>query len=112
LDEIGKECLKFDCLAPSRTSNKLLPTTPNKQNGNGRQQQSKTKKITVSPVSNDSSYSPTTMDEKNNNLTTNTKINKTSSLKKGRRSSNDLDKNIKKERPIGKNLIILFKSSN
>ncbi len=52
-------------------------------------------------MSNDSSYSPTTMDEKNNNLTTR----KTSSIEKQRRNSTDLDQNIKKPRPIGKNSI-------
>jgi len=95
-----KEIFHF-YLAPSRTSNKTLPTTPNKQNGNIRQQQSKNKKTVISPVSNDSSYSPTTMDEKNNNLTTK----KISSIGKQRRSSTDLDGKIKKERPIGKDLI-------
>jgi len=95
-----KEIFHF-YLAPSRTSNKTLPTTPNKQNGNIRQQQSKNKKTVISPVSNDSSYSPTTMDEKNNNLTTK----KISSIEKQRRSSTDLDGKIKKERPIGKDLI-------
>jgi hypothetical protein len=41
------------------------------------------------------------MDEKNNNLTTR----KTSSIEKQRRNSTDLDQNIKKPRPIGKNSI-------
>ncbi|CAF0716794.1 unnamed protein product [Adineta steineri] len=87
---------------PSRTSNKTLPTTPNKQNGNVRQQ-SKVKKPVISPISNDSSYSPTSMDEKNNNLTTKSKSKKTSSIKKERRSSNEFNEIngfIKKERPI------------
>jgi len=49
---------------PPRSSNKTLSTTPNKQNGNIQQHQTKNKKIIISPISNDSSYSPTTMDEK------------------------------------------------
>jgi len=65
-------CVWFDELTlsfpvPSRSSNKILPSSPVKQNGNHRQ----SKKTVVSPPSStDSSYSPTTMDEKNNNLTT------------------------------------------
>jgi hypothetical protein len=92
-------------LAPSRPSNKTLITTPIKQNGNIRQQPNY-QKTSVSFKSNDSSYSPTTMDEKNNNLTTKQKLTKTSTINKERRSSMDLDEindNIKKERPIGKN---------
>ncbi|CAF1623622.1 unnamed protein product [Adineta ricciae] len=79
----------------TRTSNKTLPVTPNKQNGNVRSQ-SKPKKIVVSPSSNDSSYSPTTMDEKNNNLVSKPKQKRTSSLKK----EHEVDENIKTERPI------------
>lgn len=105
-EENRRESVEF-FLAPSRTSNKTLPTTPNKQNGNVRpSQQSKNKKVAVSPLSNDSSISPTTMDEKNNNLITKTKISKTLSSEKGRTTSNDVDGingNIKKEGPIGKN---------
>ncbi len=81
--------------ASSRTSNKTLSTSPNKPNGNIRQQP-KPKKTIVSPISNDSSYSPTTMDEKNNNLTDKPKINKTAP-----RTSIDFDENINKKRPIG-----------
>jgi hypothetical protein len=92
-----KRRICFLSLASSRSSNKT--STPNKQNGNTRQ--SKPKKTVVSPVSNDSSYSPTTMDEKNNNLTTKRKI-----IKIDRRSSIDLNETnstTKKKRPIGKN---------
>ncbi|CAF0839712.1 unnamed protein product, partial [Rotaria sordida] len=76
----------------TRTSMKSLPITPNKQNGSViRQQQSKTKKTILSPSSNDSSYSPTTMDEKNNNLI----------LKNKNKNSIDIQtKNIKKEQLI------------
>lgn len=81
------------CLAPSRSSNKLLPTTPNKQNGNNRPSLPKSKKTVISPVSNESSCSPTTMDEKNNNLTS----------KIQSRSSTDFNRTTKKEYPIGKN---------
>ncbi|UJR30004.1 hypothetical protein I4U23_017550 [Adineta vaga] len=83
----------------ARTSNKTLPVTPNKQNGNVRSQP-KSKKPVVSPSSNDSSYSPTTMDEKNNNLVTKPKSKSTSCLKKEQRNSNEFDENIKTERPI------------
>ncbi len=96
----------FSWKVPSRISNKTLPTTPKKPNGNVRQAQSKTKKTVISPSSNDSSYSSTTMDEKNNNLVSKTKPNTTSPIKKERRSSSDYEdvqsNNIKKEYPIGK----------
>jgi len=68
----------------NRTSTKTL-TTPNKANGNIR------KKTSISPQSNDSSYSPTTMDEKNNNLVKKSKSLKTSEEKKDRRNSIDFD---------------------
>jgi hypothetical protein len=45
------------------------------------------------------------MDEKNNNLT----IKNTSSMEKQGRNSIDLNRSIKKERPIGKNLFSSFK---
>ncbi|CAF0921739.1 unnamed protein product [Adineta steineri] len=72
---------------PSRTSNKILPTTPNKQ------------KTIISPSSNDSSYSSTTTDEKNNNS-----VSKRKPTKKERKSSIDYDDvqlhNNKKKYPI------------
>ncbi|CAF3520013.1 unnamed protein product [Rotaria sp. Silwood1] len=88
---------------PSRASNKILPTSPTKQNENVRQQQSKNKKTIVSPLPNDSSHSPTTMDEKNNNLTTKEKINQRSKTKKENGNSIDSDEaneDTKKKRPI------------
>lgn len=92
--------------APARTSTKSLPVTPNKQNGNHRQQQTKPKKTVISPSSNDSSYSPTTMDEKNNNLVSKKKTTKVSPNKNERNNSIEIPdipiKNIKKEHLIGK----------
>ena len=58
----------------------------------------------VSPSSNDSSYSPTTMDEKNNNLVSKPNQKRTSSLKK----EHEVDENIKTERPIGKTNCDIF----
>lgn len=89
---------QFVRLASNRTSTKTL-TTPNKANGNIR------KKTSISPQSNDSSYSPTTMDEKNNNLVTKSKSLKTSEEKKERRNSIDFDEHQEnlneKKQPIG-----------
>ena len=64
---------------------KTSMTTPNKSNGNS------SKKTSTSPLSNDSSYSPTTMDEKNNNLVSKGKSMKISQQKKDHR----LDENDK-----------------
>ena len=85
-------------LVPSRITVKTLPISPNKQNGNVRQQQLKDKKTVISPSASDSSYSPTAMDEKNNNIVSKRKSNKN--------EHNDfeciLPTKIKKEQLIGK----------
>lgn len=62
----------------------------------------------ISPISTDSSYSSTTMDEKNNNLTTK----KTSSTEKQSRTSIDLNRSIRREYPIGKNFSSISNKKN
>lgn len=69
---------------PSNRISTKNSTTPNKTNRT-------IQKKTISPQSNDSSYSPTTMDEKNNNLVNKSKSTKTSEEKRERRNSIDFD---------------------
>ncbi|CAF3710875.1 unnamed protein product [Rotaria socialis] len=87
----------------SRTSTKMLGATLNKQHGHVQHQQSENSKTTILSSSNDSTYSRTTMDEKNNNLTAKRKINEVSEIKKVHKCSTDLnqtDDNIKTKPPI------------